>query len=104
MRAQELADALRHLLPQYDLQLLMGEKVIEVKINSLHKGKSALEVVAHYRPDFIFAIGDDSTDEDMFYELPDSAVTVKVGNKQTLARYYVENQEEAIKLLQQLMP
>ncbi|WP_164122895.1 MULTISPECIES: bifunctional alpha,alpha-trehalose-phosphate synthase (UDP-forming)/trehalose-phosphatase [Sphingobacterium] len=104
MRAQELADALRYLLPQYDLQLLMGDKVIEIKINSLNKGKSALEVVAHHKPDFIFAIGDDSTDEDMFYELPDWAVTIKVGNKQTLARYYIENQEDVIKLLQQLTP
>lgn len=104
MRAQELADALRYLLPQYDLQLLMGDKVIEVKINSLNKGKAALEVVDHYKPDFIFAIGDDSTDEDMFYELPDSAVTIKVGNKQTLARYYIENQEEVTNLLQELTP
>lgn len=104
MRAQELADALRYLLPQYDLQLLMGDKVIEVKINSLNKGKAALEVVDHYKPDFIFAIGDDSTDEDMFYELPDSAVTIKVGNKQTLAHYYIENQEEVTSLLQEMTP
>lgn len=102
MRAQELADALRYLLPQYDLQLLMGDKVIEVKINLLNKGKAAIEVVDHYKPDFIFAIGDDSTDEDMFFELPESAVTVKVGNKQTFAQYYIENQEEVIILLDQL--
>lgn len=102
MRAQELADALRYLLPEYDLQLLMGDKVIEVKINLLNKGKAAREVVDHYDPDFIFAIGDDSTDEDMFYELPDTAITVKVGNKQTLARYYIENQEEVLNLLQEL--
>lgn len=101
MRAQELADALRHLLPQYDLQLLMGDKVIEVKINLLNKGKAALEVIQHYNPDFILAIGDDSTDEDMFFELPDSAVTVKVGNKQTLAKYYIEKQTDVIDLLLQ---
>lgn len=103
-RAQELADALRYLLPQYDLQLLMGDKVIEVKINMLNKGKAALEIVDQYQPDFIFAIGDDSTDEDMFYELPTSAITVKVGNKQTLARYYIETQEEVLGLLQELLP
>ncbi|ERJ57278.1 bifunctional alpha,alpha-trehalose-phosphate synthase (UDP-forming)/trehalose-phosphatase [Sphingobacterium paucimobilis] len=102
MRAQELADALRYLLPQYGLQLLLGDKVIEVKINVLNKGKAALEIVEQYKPDFIFAMGDDSTDEDMFFELQDSAVTVKVGNKQTLAQYYIENQEDVLTLLQQL--
>lgn len=103
-RAQELADALRYILLQYDLQLLMGDKVIEVKNRQLNKGKAALEIVDQYQPDFIFAIGDDSTDEDMFYELPATAITVKVGNKQTLAHYYIENQEEVLPLLQKLAP
>lgn len=101
MRAQELADSLRYLLPQYDLQLLMGDKVLEVKINSLHKGRAAMEAVDLYQPDFIFAIGDDATDEDMFSELPSSAMTVKVGNKQTQARFYIENQQDVLPLLYQ---
>ncbi|NGM61715.1 bifunctional alpha,alpha-trehalose-phosphate synthase (UDP-forming)/trehalose-phosphatase [Sphingobacterium sp. SGG-5] len=99
MRSQELIESLRYLLPQYDLQLLNGDKVIEIKSNALNKGKSAMDIVRDFNPDFIFAIGDDSTDEDMFYELPDTAVTVKVGNKNSAAKYYVETQEDAVELI-----
>lgn len=99
MRSQELVENMRYLLTQYGLQLLMGDKVIEIKSNELNKGKAAVDIVNHYNPDFIFAIGDDSTDEDMFFELPETAITVKVGNKNSAARYYVENQVEAVTLI-----
>jgi len=52
-----------------------------------------------FNPDFIFAMGDDITDEDMFQELPAEALTVKVGNKKTAARYFVENQQQALSVL-----
>ncbi|KGE12533.1 bifunctional alpha,alpha-trehalose-phosphate synthase (UDP-forming)/trehalose-phosphatase [Sphingobacterium deserti] len=99
LRSQELVDSLRYLIPHHGLQLLLGDKVIEVKSSELNKGKAAKEVVAHYKPDFIFAIGDDATDEDMFLELPEEAITVKVGNKKSAAQYYVESQEEAVSLI-----
>jgi trehalose 6-phosphate synthase/phosphatase len=47
-------------------------------------------MVARKPYDFIFAIGDDWTDEFMFQELPREAVTVKVGRMKTQARYYLE--------------
>src|SRR5690606_35649792 len=99
MRSQKLIENLRYLLPQYNLQLLNGDKVIEIKSNALNKGKSAMEIVYLFNPDFIFAIGDDSTDEDMFYELPDTSITVKVGSKNSAAKYYVETQEDAVELI-----
>lgn len=101
-RSQELIENLRYILPQYNLQLLDGDKVIEIKSNSLNKGKAAVDIAEQFEPDFIFAIGDDSTDEDMFNQLPPHAVTVKVGNKSSAARYYVENQIEAVALLEYL--
>lgn len=100
LRSQELIDSLRYLLPHHGLQLLLGNKVIEVKSAELNKGKAAMELVSAIEPDFIFAIGDDATDEDMFLELPESAMTVKVGNKKSAAKYYVEQQQEAVELLQ----
>lgn len=99
MRAQELAENMRYLLSQYELQMLMGDKVIEIKSIKLNKGKAALDIVKRFQPDFIFAIGDDATDEDMFYELPNTAITVKVGSMNSAARYYVENQQEATTLI-----
>lgn len=101
LRAQELVDHLRYLLPQHGLQLLMGNKVIEVKNSELNKGKAAMEIVKDFRPEFIFAIGDDATDEDMFLELPSSSITVKVGSRKSAARYYIDSQEDVLKLIKQ---
>lgn len=99
MRVAELEEKLHYLLNQYDLQLLSGDKVIEIKHRMLNKGKAAMDIVNIYHPDFIFAIGDDSTDEDMFFELPDTSITVKVGNKSSIARFYIENPTQVLQLI-----
>lgn len=104
MRAHELAEELRYLLQEYNLQLLMGEKVVEVKLNSLNKGKAALDIVSRNNPDFILAIGDDSTDEDMFFELPPHSHTIKVGNKNSYAKYFIENQSQVLDFLRLFIP
>ncbi|MFZ4861731.1 bifunctional alpha,alpha-trehalose-phosphate synthase (UDP-forming)/trehalose-phosphatase [Sphingobacterium sp. Mn56C] len=98
-RAHELADNLRYLLQHYALHLLHGDQVIEIKSGEVNKGKAAKDIIAMFNPDFIFAMGDDITDEDMFQELPAEALTVKVGNKKTAARYFVENQQQALSVL-----
>lgn len=59
-----------------------------------------MEIVNSYKPDFIFAIGDDATDEDMFLELPADAITIKVGNKKSAAQFYVDTQQEAVQLIE----
>lgn len=99
-KAHDLVDSLRYLIPYHGLQLLYGDHVIEVKNSEINKGKAACSIVNKLKPDFIFAIGDDVTDEDMFLELPSEAVTVKVGSKQSAAKYYAENREDAIALLE----
>ncbi len=37
------------------------------------------------------AIGDDWTDEFTFESLPEDAITIKVGEKSTKAKYFVDN-------------
>ena len=49
--------------------------------------------------DFIFAIGDDVTDEYMFQELPKETFTVKVGLKKTVASFYVDGTNQVKELL-----
>jgi trehalose 6-phosphate synthase/phosphatase len=56
-------------------------------------------MVARKPYDFIFAIGDDWTDEFMFQELPKEAITVKVGRTKTQARYYLDGIRAARELL-----
>lgn len=49
-----------------------------------------MRMIARKPYDFVFAIGDDWTDEFMFQELPRDAITVKVGRMKTQARYFLD--------------
>ncbi|TSE07374.1 bifunctional alpha,alpha-trehalose-phosphate synthase (UDP-forming)/trehalose-phosphatase [Aquimarina algiphila] len=98
-RAMELKMTIQHLIANHNLEILEGDKVLEIKVSGVDKGKSAAKMLVGQSYDFIFAIGDDWTDEYMFKELPDLAYTVKVGLKKTVARYYVEDTNQVHELL-----
>jgi trehalose 6-phosphate synthase/phosphatase len=102
IRAAELRDNLVNLTANIDLQVLSGHKVIEVRVSGINKGTAALHWLAQRQVDFILAIGDDWTDEDMFAVLPESAHTIRVGMVQSLARYNVRSYLEIRQLLEQL--
>jgi trehalose 6-phosphate synthase/phosphatase len=53
--------------------------------------------------DFILAIGDDYTDEDLFDGLSEKAYTIKVGLDTTNAKYYVASQVNIRKLLNKMV-
>lgn len=91
LRANQLATVLTSLIGTDDISVLSGNKVLEVKSSNVNKGRACLRVLGEGAHDFIFAIGDDWTDEFMFTELPETAVTVKVGRQKTKARFYLED-------------
>jgi trehalose 6-phosphate synthase/phosphatase len=90
LRANELNTVLTSLIANDDLSVLNGNKVMEIKSSNVNKGRATVRVLGEDDYDFVFAIGDDWTDEFMFQELPESAVTVKVGIQKTSAKYYIE--------------
>lgn len=98
-RANELQSTIQSLIANHNLEILEGDKVLEIKISGVNKGRSANKMLLNKSYDFIFAIGDDWTDEFMFKELPNNTHTVKVGLKKTIANYYVENTKQVHKLL-----
>jgi trehalose 6-phosphate synthase/phosphatase len=61
-----------------------------------------MEWVSAYAPDFVLAIGDDWTDEDLFRALPPSAFTVRVGPASTAARFYLPNHSAVRRALREL--
>ncbi|MCK5177397.1 MAG: hypothetical protein KAQ92_06730 [Candidatus Aenigmarchaeota archaeon] len=65
--------------------------VIEIKNAGINKGRAAQFRMGDQKFDFILAIGDDWTDEFTFDAMPDEAITLKVGNKPTRAKYYIDN-------------
>lgn len=89
-RATELNTVLTSLIGNDDISVLNGNKVMEVKSSNINKGRASVRIFGEEDFKFVFAIGDDWTDEFMFQELPDSAITVKVGLKKTSAKYHVE--------------
>jgi trehalose 6-phosphate synthase/phosphatase len=85
-----------------DLSVFHGNKIIEVKPESINKGRAALDLYTKHRPDFTMCIGDDYTDEDMFDVLPEQSFTVKVGLEETQALFQVRNVDEVLSLLKKL--
>ncbi len=91
LRANELKDELRNMIANHNLEIMEGNKVIEVKSGGINKGIAANRFLKDQDFDCILAIGDDWTDEYMFRELPESAITIKVGLNNTAADYKVES-------------
>ncbi|SDQ65620.1 bifunctional alpha,alpha-trehalose-phosphate synthase (UDP-forming)/trehalose-phosphatase [Flagellimonas zhangzhouensis] len=102
-RATELNTVLRSLIGNDDISVLNGNKVMEVKNSNVNKGRAALRMLGEDDYDFVFAIGDDWTDEFMFQDLPNSAVTVKVGLQKTQAKYHVESTKKVRELLKRFI-
>ena len=98
-RTMELNTVLTSLTSNNELTILKGNKVMEVKSSSINKGRATSRWVTKDDYDFIFAIGDDWTDEYMFEELPENSYTIKVGFKKTKAKYYVKDTEYVRDLL-----
>lgn len=102
LRANELKDELTTMIANHNLEILEGNKVIEVKTGGINKGIAALQFLKNKAFDFVFAIGDDWTDEYMFRELPEMAHTIKVGLKHTSAKYKVESVPAVRNILKEL--
>jgi trehalose 6-phosphate synthase/phosphatase len=103
LRANEIISHMKILAADKGLQLMPGNKVIEFKNMEVNKGKAALNWLYDKKLDFILALGDDHTDEDIFRALPDDAFTIKVGNNISEAKYYLNDFNEVRKLLWSLV-
>ena len=102
IRTRELASHLKYVTSNKNLQVLEGDKVVEIKNSQVNKGNAAAKLLSKYDADFIMALGDDWTDEDTFMAMPDNSVTVKVGNSASAAKYNVPSYLEVRKLLKAL--
>jgi trehalose 6-phosphate synthase/phosphatase len=92
---------LKPLSVSHDLTISNGNKILEIKAREANKG---LAIMRWLKPehDFVMALGDDDTDEDMFTNLPTRAVTIKVGRGRTAAKYRLSHVNDVIVLLKQL--
>jgi len=100
--AAELIDQLTSYTTGLNVQVLPGNKVVEVRTAGIHKGTAASHWLSGRVNDHILAIGDDWTDEDLFRALPPNSFTIRVGITNTVALYNVRGPEDVLRLLESL--
>jgi trehalose 6-phosphate synthase/phosphatase len=100
LRINELRDDLSEILKgDLKLQILEGDKVLEIKSILYDKGTIAIRIINSGDYDFILALGDDSTDEDLFKAVPESGFTIRIGCKPTNARFNLSDQSQIVEIL-----
>jgi trehalose 6-phosphate synthase/phosphatase len=103
-RANELRLHLNQLLSNQPVEILAGNRVLEIRPHGIHKGRIVPplppERLAHTA---VVAIGDDRTDEDLFAAMPPEAVTIRVGPGITRARFRLESVAAVRGLLESLV-
>jgi trehalose 6-phosphate synthase/phosphatase len=103
LRAREVVSDLLNLTANLNLQVLEGSKVVEVKNAGINKGRAASRWLSQQDWDFILAIGDDVTDEDVFEILPPSAWSIKVRLSASIAKFNLGSPTEVITLLKEMI-
>jgi trehalose 6-phosphate synthase/phosphatase len=103
-RANELRLHLNQLLSNQPVEILAGNRVIEIRPYGVHKGR----IVPALTPErlaatTIVAIGDDRTDEDLFNVLPPDAISIRVGPGATRARFRLDGVAAVRQLLRSLL-
>jgi len=81
------------------LELLAGNKVVEIKPKNFDKGRIAATILKRNNFGFILAAGDDVTDEKLFARLPNDSFTIKIGRAKTCAKYRIGSQTDFVKFL-----
>ncbi|KAK2646486.1 hypothetical protein Ddye_021681 [Dipteronia dyeriana] len=117
-QAKELLDHLENVLANEPVMVKKGQQIVEVKPQCVSKGMVVQKLISTMEssgksPDFVLCIGDDRSDEDMFETIERSAAKLSlpaikevfactVGQKPSMARYYLDDTSEVINLLQGL--
>lgn len=102
LRAFELARELDENIRGRHLQLVMGNKIVEIRQRGINKGRFVKKLIHKENYDYIFAAGDDRTDEDMFKALIDTTntFTFKVGPEASYAKYNLHTPQMVVSLLE----
>ena len=99
VRVSELKETLYFLTANLKVDVAEGNKIVEVKNAGINKGQAAMNWISKKKWDFMLAIGDDLTDEDLFRELPENAYSIKVGLAPSRAKLRFKTQGEVIPFL-----
>lgn len=82
-----------------EIEVIHGNKIIEIKNIGADKGSAAQLWLQKKKYDFVLAVGDDRTDEDLFSVLPEGSHSIKVGKVVSMAKYRLEDNKAVASLL-----
>lgn len=104
IHSRELISHLSRFIELYGLKILDGNKVVEIMNKEIGKGKAVKRLIDKKIYDLILSIGDDRTDEEIFelFRTAENAVTIKVGDGNSFARYMFNSVSEVILFLKNL--
>ncbi len=102
LRTHELKETIVVLATNLNIGVFEGNKIIEIKPVTINKGEAIQRLMSEKPWPFIFCVGDDYTDEDMFTALPDGAVSCKIGTGISAAKYRLNSPERLRKFLNKL--
>lgn len=102
IQAKELRLHLANLLSNFPVEIMQGNKVIEVRAQGVNKG-SVVPLALPQEGEAALAMGDDTTDEDLFAALPPSAFAIHIGPGESRAPYRLPDPDAARRLLQSLL-
>jgi trehalose 6-phosphate synthase/phosphatase len=103
-QSRELRLKLCEVLARGPMEILPGDKVVEVRARGVNKGLVVAKVLEGVEPGALMAaFGDDRTDEDLFSALPEGAISVHSGGKISRALYRVNGPAEVRKVLATLL-
>lgn len=103
LRVKEFVDDMTHFTARNEIEVLMGNKVVEIKCTGISKGETARQLLSENNYDFIMAAGDDETDESLFRILPKGSFTIKIGRQMSYADFYLNSSHELLKVLEKVV-
>jgi trehalose-phosphatase len=119
IQANEINTHLTNIFENCKLEVVNGKGYVEIKPRNVNKGYFISEIIknefVHNRtPDFIFAVGDDTSDEEMFkylnsvhsqlnyYNENIKIFTSTIGRKPSSAKHYFNEVPEVLEYLESL--
>lgn len=102
LRVNQLSTALLTPCSRKGLQIMRGRKIVEVKPADFNKGTDVQRLLDADTYDFILALGDDVTDEDMFEVLPKNGISIKIGPFSEKSKYFIPEQADVQPFLMRL--
>ncbi len=101
--ASELTTTLHGLLSDTDARPVRGKRIVEVRPVWANKGALTTQLLTENADArFRLAVGDDTTDEDMFARLDPDSFTIHVGRGYSVARFRVPDPAAVIRLMSRL--